>query len=439
MFKNVTVAQKIWFVAIFTIVSFVGLNIFELSKKKAALMQSKQERLTHLVETAHSIMGTAYKKEQSGALTRQEAQKEAMEAIKTLRYDGENYFWINDMRPFMIMHPFKPELDGTDLKDNKDPNGKHLFVEFVKVVQADGAGFVDYYWPKPGKDKPVPKLSRVQGFAQWGWLVGSGVYIDDIDEEFNKTVLSYVVIYLVFGLIITGGLVAVVRSITKQSEEDKQILESLVENITEEVNNIKSDSEIVTDNAKIVSEMSITSAGFSGEGEQAVAESISGVERIKRQIEDVAEKILELSSQTQAIGVIISTVDDIAKQSKFLAFNASIEASKVGEHGKGFAIVASEIKNLSEESKEATKKISEILNEIQGLTNNSVMLAEDATKLADAGYELSSTAGDSISKLSTSIQHSSEAAFQITSSAMEQQTRLESLVETLQTAIARKS
>lgn len=234
-----------------------------------------------------------------------------------------------------------------------------------------------------------------------------------------------------------NNMVSNIRQFTIQAEEDKLALQKLVEEITDEISNIKSNGEIVTDNAKIVSEMATTSAGFSGEGEKAVSDSIEGVERIKRQIEDVAEKILELSSQTQAIGNIISTVDEIARQSKFLAFNASIEASKVGEYGKGFAIVANEIKNLSEESKEATKKISEILNEIQGLTNTSVMLAEDATKLADAGYQLSSTAGETINKLTMSIQNSAEAAFQITSSALEQQYRLEALAGTLQTAVSR--
>ncbi len=231
-------------------------------------------------------------------------------------------------------------------------------------------------------------------------------------------------------------MVSNIRQFTVKAEEDTLALQRLVEEVTEEVASIKSEGEIVTDNAKIVAEMATTSADFSGEGEKAVSESIEGVERIKRQIEDVAAKILELSSQTQAIGNIISTVDDIARQSKFLAFNASIEASKVGEYGKGFAIVANEIKVLSEESKEATKKIADILNEIQGLTNTSVMLAEDATKLADTGYQLSSTAGQTINKLTVSIQNSSEAAFQITSSALQQQSRLENLVSNLQSAVA---
>ncbi len=240
-----------------------------------------------------------------------------------------------------------------------------------------------------------------------------------------------------------NGMVASIRESNERAEaqnqlidEDRVRLQGIVEEITSEISSIKQNAEIVTDNARIVAETATEASGISSEGEEAVQESISGVERIKEQIESVASKILELSSQTQAIGNIISTVDDIAKQSKFLAFNASIEASKVGEYGKGFAIVANEIKNLSEESKEATKKIGEILSEIQGLTNTSVMLAEDATKLADSGYQLSTTAGETINKLTFSIQNSAEAAFQITSSAMEQQSSLEQLVTTLQKTLA---
>ncbi len=208
-------------------------------------------------------------------------------------------------------------------------------------------------------------------------------------------------------------------------------LESLVKETSTSVTQIKQNSEVVSDNARIVAEAASLSVDISSDGEKAVTDSIEGVEQIKTQIEQVATKILELSSQTQAIGKIISTVDDIAKQSRFLAFNASIEASKAGEFGKGFAIVANEIKNLSEESKEATKRISEILNEIQELTNTSVMLTEDATKLADIGVNLSKIAGDTILKLVDSIQNSSDAAYQISSSTIEQKTSLEQLEESM--------
>ena len=216
------------------------------------------------------------------------------------------------------------------------------------------------------------------------------------------------------------------------AENDQANLRTLVEGTTQSVTDIQSKSEIVADNARIVAEAAAEATTVSSEGEQAVTESIDGVNKIKAQIESVAEKILELSSRTQAIGEITATVDDLSQQSKFLAFNASIEASKAGEFGKGFAIVANEIKNLSEESKDATEKIAAILTEIQGLTNTSVMLAEDATKLADIGVELSNKAGESITQLVFSIENSAEAAYQISSSAIEQQTDLSQLSDQMQ-------
>jgi methyl-accepting chemotaxis protein len=110
--------------------------------------------------------------------------EDAKQAIAQLRYGpkGQDYFWINDMGPTMVMHPIKPELNGKDLSGSKDPNGKKLFVEFVNACRDKGEGFVDYMWPLPGHDDPVPKLSYVKLFEPWGWVVGTGIYLDDVDQ-----------------------------------------------------------------------------------------------------------------------------------------------------------------------------------------------------------------------------------------------------------------
>jgi methyl-accepting chemotaxis protein len=115
-------------------------------------------------------------------------QAAALETIKALRYgpEGKDYFWINDLHPRMVMHPYKPELNGQDLSDNEDPNGKKLFIEFVKACQANGAGFVTYHWPLYGSDKPVPKISYVQLYKPWNWVVGTGVYLDHTSESLLK-------------------------------------------------------------------------------------------------------------------------------------------------------------------------------------------------------------------------------------------------------------
>ena len=116
-----------------------------------------------------------------------EFQAKAKDVIQNLRYDeGKGYFWINDFAPKMIMHPIKPSLNGQDLSGSKDPAGKFLFNEMVKVATDKGKGVVEYMWPKPGFDAPQKKISYVEAFKEWGWIVGTGVYVDDIDALVAK-------------------------------------------------------------------------------------------------------------------------------------------------------------------------------------------------------------------------------------------------------------
>ncbi len=163
----------------------------EIASIKATMMAGKKEKLEDLVKNAYTILESKYRaandsKKADGAQFMNDAKKE----IGDLRYGSEDkdYFWINDMHPKMIMHPIKPALDGQDLSDFKDPDGKYLFNEFVKTCRENGEGFVDYMWPKPGHDKPVSKLSYVKLFKPWNWIVGTGVYLDDIKAvEMMKT------------------------------------------------------------------------------------------------------------------------------------------------------------------------------------------------------------------------------------------------------------
>ncbi len=144
----------------------------------------KMEYLKSQVQTAMSLLEAVAT---DASLGPEAKQKQALLLVKALRFGPENkdYFWINDLHPRMVMHPYKPEMDGQDLTDNKDPNGKRLFVEFARVGKESGEGFVDYLWPKYGADKPQPKLSFVKLFKEWGWVVGTGLYIDDVDATVN--------------------------------------------------------------------------------------------------------------------------------------------------------------------------------------------------------------------------------------------------------------
>ncbi|MBY0430174.1 MAG: cache domain-containing protein, partial [Rhodospirillales bacterium] len=152
------------------------------------MMAGRQAMLANLSETALSAIAAEHAEFTAGRLDEAEAKRRAMSVIKRQRWGGGvEYWWINDLDGMMVMHPMKAALDNTNVLGMKDPKGKALFAEFNATVRAHDAGFVGYLWPKPGHgDVPVPKLSHVRLFKPWGWVVGTGVYMDDVNAAFLR-------------------------------------------------------------------------------------------------------------------------------------------------------------------------------------------------------------------------------------------------------------
>ncbi|WIJ26996.1 methyl-accepting chemotaxis protein [Devosia sp. RR2S18] len=189
-------------------------TVFSLFNTQHHLVEDRKALLSAMTDSATAIIEYHAARVEAGEVPLDEAQLQALEAIKAMRYSGSEYFWINDMGPVMVMHPIKPELDGQDLSQNADPNGKRLFVEFVRTVEAHGSGFVDYLWPKPGSDTPQPKLSHVTG-TSWGWVVGTGVYIDDLEAMFWENVFILGAALLAGLLLMGASAFLIARSITR--------------------------------------------------------------------------------------------------------------------------------------------------------------------------------------------------------------------------------
>jgi methyl-accepting chemotaxis protein len=194
MYKNLSVFKKIMSIPFLTALVLTLIMIFLLIPFiRELIMKEKQTAVSNLVQVAISVAESYQKQIDAGTLTREEAQHQAVERIAAIRYNEKDYIWINDLTPTMIMHPMKPEMNGKELSENKDPNGKFLFREMVKVCKDKGKGFVEYTWPKPGNSKPVPKISYVELYQPWGWIVGTGIYIDDVDTQMQKIMLVMIV------------------------------------------------------------------------------------------------------------------------------------------------------------------------------------------------------------------------------------------------------
>ncbi len=196
-----------------SIATIFGLILPALEKN---LMDRKREMIRELVYSASSILAHYEADVQAGLISLPEAQKRAISHIEFLRYglERKDYFWVTDMRPSMIMHPYRKDLNGTDLADFKDVRGRRLFVEFVKVAKEKKEGFVEYYWQwKDNPDRVVPKQSFVKLFDPWDWVIGTGIYLDDVNQEI-KNMTSWLV-RLCLG--ISGVIVLLLAYITRES------------------------------------------------------------------------------------------------------------------------------------------------------------------------------------------------------------------------------
>jgi methyl-accepting chemotaxis protein len=463
--------SKLFGLTIATIVALCVLFAVVLSNEKSQLLADRQDKTRNVVEAATSVLEYFHKQEKAGKISREEAQAQAKEVLRGMRYDKVEYFWINDMHPVSVMHPIKPELEGKDQTGNIDKTGKALYVEFVKTVKASGSGFVDYYWTKPGSDAVVPKISYVKGFEPWGWVVGSGIYIDDIDAIFRQNAIKF----LAWGLLI-GGFIAISLTLVSRNlirtlggdplyasqitrriaagdlttevecatgdtssvlagmKEMQQTLRTMINEIVRGAEQLSSASEQllhasedvaarsrqqsesasamaaaveemtvsidqVAENAREAHTISVHAGDLSSKGAHVIQNAAAEMHNISEAVQSSSAIIEDLGRQSDQITSIVNTIKEIADQTNLLALNAAIEAARAGEQGRGFAVVADEVRKLAERTTLSTAEIAGMVGKIQNGTRNAVSSMETGVVQAGKGVDLASQAGTSITEI----------------------------------------
>ncbi|MTV23859.1 methyl-accepting chemotaxis protein [Nitriliruptoraceae bacterium ZYF776] len=377
--SKLRLSHRLLLLTALTLLPAVVLGVLRITSLRAQEFSAREGVVQTQVEAQLAVLGHFHDLELAGDLTREEAQAQAAATVRDVRYAGEEYFWVQDADLRMVMHPINEALIGEPLGEIEDPDGKRLFVAFDEVVAADGAGFVDYLWPRPGEEQPVPKLSYVASFEPWGWIVGTGIYVDDVDEVVRAEAVRVGGLALLGLLLIGGAAVGFARSIGRTlqgssrrasgSADELAAVSSQVSAAADEVasqaNVAAAAGEQVSHNVQTVATAVEEMTAAVREIAQSSGEATVVANGAVDQLEGTNRQLAELGNSSAEIGEVVELITSIAEQTNLLALNATIEAARAGEAGKGFAVVAGEVKALAKATAEATERIAGQVERLQ--------------------------------------------------------------------------
>jgi len=436
--RRFTIEQRLAIMVGLIVLGLIIQSSSNLYSQYKSLNSQQYEKVQQLVQSGYSVIDHYYQLQQKKQLTEQEAKQQALLVIEAMRYDQTNYFWINNYEPKMIMHPIKPALNDKSVAHVKDPDGVPIFIEMLKVVKSNGEGFVPYKWPKPGADKPVAKIAFVKGFKPWQWIIGSGIYINNVDAIFEKQRNALIINTLVIVLLIGVLSYIISKSITTPTKAASDLMKDIAQgegdltrtldanaNANDEISRLSyyfnlfadkmrgsltevaNNSTEVMAQADFLSQTSQTSNDFiqlqrdnttqvatameqmtsnirevSGnadaanhaaneallnttDGKAIVSATIEQIESLSTNIDEVSRVIGDLAAETDSIGAVLDVIRGIADQTNLLALNAAIEAARAGEQGRGFAVVADEVRTLASRTGQSTEEIQQMIQRLQ--------------------------------------------------------------------------
>jgi methyl-accepting chemotaxis protein len=411
--SRIKIAGRLYLIIGIVVLGIAALVAMSSHYNRTSLLEARSQQTRRLIETAYSLLAEYKARVDSGELTLVDSQKRALKRLESLRYDKTNYFWVNDMNGKMLMHPTSPKLVGTDVRELKDARGVNFFVDMINVVKKDSEGVYEYQWPPDKTAKP--KVSYVKGYPEWGWIIGTGTFVDEVMEEAWQTekklliaaslvLLIAILVALLIGRSISNPIRTLTKSMQKLASGDTSGNTGMMER-GDEIGEMAKTVRVFQDNAKQVEKLKAEQAEMerravedkkramakmADDFEQSVGQIVNVVASAATELQSNAKHLSEMAEQTSRQSATVAAATEEASTSVQTVASATEELSaSIGEINRQVVESSNIAMNAVEEVKktnstvstlaEAATQIGDVVKLIQDIAEQTNLLALNAT------------------------------------------------------------